>query len=278
MISVNFEYHRATTISEAVEIYENLSTIGKKPLYLNGGTEIITLMRVQAAYTNAAAVIDIKHIPECKFIGFEGDRFTIGASVPLAKIEEMTEFPLLSKVSSRIADHTSREKITVGGNICGNIQYKEAILPLLLTDCELVIASKLGVETVSIHQVFDPSIGQIVLEPGSLIVQIKVERQYLTMPFISKKILSIGRIGYPLLTVSAIKVEEKLRFAITGLCEIPFRSHSFEAAINEGVTAAMSKVPGPIVDDASGSAAYRAFVLQNFLEETMQELKGGTSN
>lgn len=278
MISVNFEYHRATTISEAVEIYENLSTIGKKPLFLNGGTEIITLMRVQAAYTNTGAVIDIKHIPECKFIGFEDDTFIIGASVSLATIEEMTEFPLLSKVSSRIADHTSREKITLGGNICGKIPYKEAILPLLITDCEFVIASQLGIETVSIHQVFDPCIGQIVLEPGSMIVQIKVERQYLTMPFISKKILSIGRIGYPLLTVSAIKVEEKLRFAITGLCKFPFRSSCFEAAINEEVTIAMSKIPAPIVEDASGSAAYRAFVLQNVLEETMDELKGRTSN
>lgn len=277
MISVNFEYHRATSISEAVEMYENLSRIGKNPLYLNGGTEIITLMRVQAAYTNTAAVIDIKHIPECKVLGFEGDIFTVGASVPLAKIEEITEFPLLSKVCSRIADHTSREKITLAGNICGSIQYKEAILPLLLTDCEIVIASKRGIETVSIHQVFDPSTGQVMLEPGSMIVQIKIERHYLTKPFISKKVLSIGRIGYPLLTVSAIKVEDKIRLAISGLCEFPFRSHRLEIVLNETeieIQAAMNEIPAAIVNDVSGSAAYRAFVLQNVLEEAMHELKG----
>src|SRR5699024_6342377 len=153
MISVNFEYHRATTISEAVEMYENLSAMGKRPLFLNGGTEIITLMRVQAAYTNAGAVIDITHIPECSFVGCEGDTFTIRASVSLAKIEAMTEFALLSIVCSRVADRSSREIVTRGGNICGSIQYKEGILPLLLTDCELGIANKLGMETVSIPQV-----------------------------------------------------------------------------------------------------------------------------
>src|SRR5699024_5504099 len=143
---------------------------------------------------------------------------------------------------------------------------------------KLVIASKLGVETVPIHQVFDQSIGQIVLEPGSMIVQIKIERQYLTMPFISKKILSIGRIGYPLLTVSAIKVEKSIRFAISGLCEYPFRSQRFEQVVNEnnrGVKAAIKEIPAPIVDDVSGSAAYRSFVLQNVLEESMYELKRG---
>ncbi|MDY0395053.1 FAD binding domain-containing protein [Virgibacillus halophilus] len=115
MKSAGFEYYRAHTISEAIEMFAMLESEGKSPLFFNGGTEIITMRRINVRYTDARAVIDIKGIPECAYTGFQRDRFVIGASVSLARLEETIAFPLLAKNSSRIADHTSREKITIGG-------------------------------------------------------------------------------------------------------------------------------------------------------------------
>lgn len=44
-----------------------------------------------------------------------------GAGVTLTELEDKNLFPLLSKSASEVADHTARNKITLGGNICGHI-------------------------------------------------------------------------------------------------------------------------------------------------------------
>ncbi|MEW9676243.1 FAD binding domain-containing protein [Lentibacillus sp. L22] len=278
MIAVDFEYYQAFSITEAVGMFQRLRNEGKSPIFFNGGTEIITMMRMNKDYMDTRAVIDLKTIPECSVLEFQDDHLVIGSAIPLAQLEELRIFPLLRKNCSRIADHTSREKITIGGNICGNIKYKEAILPLLLTDCDLVVAGKSGVKQIPINQTFDQ---QVNLDPGSFIVQILVDKQWIDLPFVSKKMTRIGRIGYPLFTVSGIQKEGQVRFAFSGLCEFPFRSSDVEETLNRSdqslekrITEAISQLPAPLLDDIYGSAAYRAFVLRHVLEESLLELKG----
>ncbi|MDW0116061.1 FAD binding domain-containing protein [Sporosarcina thermotolerans] len=277
MIPFNFEYHKPSSISKAVKIYRKLYTEGKKPLFYNGGTEIITMSRINGIETKA--VIDIKEIKECNEYVFRNNQLVLGSSLPLAKIEEMNDFPLLSKNCSRIADHTARVKITLGGNISGHIKYKEAVLPLLLTDSDLlVVGGEYGQRQVSIHEAFNRKIN---LMPGEFIAQILVSENYLKLPFVSKKETRIDRISYPLLTVSAIKIEDQIRIAISGLCDFPFRSTNFERELNrkelpieERIMRAIKNIPAPILNDLHGSADYRQFVLYNTLEETILELKG----
>lgn len=279
MIAFDFEYHRVDSITEAVALFATLQNEGKSPLYFGGGTEIITQMRTASEYTGARALIDIKSVPECTANGFQEDHLVIGSAIPLAQLEETGLFPLLMKNASRIADHTSREKITLGGNICGHIQYKEALLPLLLTDCSVVVADEAGVHEMPIQSVFDKT---LTLKPGSLIVQFLIHKHFLDLPYVSKKMTKIDRIGYPLLTVAALKMKDDLLFAFSGLCVYPFRSTAMEKALNnedeclrERITAAVSQVPSAILDDMDASAAYRTFVLENVLEESLVELEGG---
>ncbi|WP_220483287.1 FAD binding domain-containing protein [Paenibacillus thiaminolyticus] len=117
MIPFDFEYYKPCTIQEAIDLYHTLHADGKEPLYFCGGSEIITMARLNQLYTQA--VIDIKDIPECTVLESNAEQILIGAAIPLALLEEWKEFPLLSWVCNRIADHTSRYKITLGGNICG---------------------------------------------------------------------------------------------------------------------------------------------------------------
>lgn len=63
MIPDDFEYYRPTSIREAVQLDQTLRKQGKIPAYYSGGTEIITLTRINMFVTDA--VIDIKGIPEC---------------------------------------------------------------------------------------------------------------------------------------------------------------------------------------------------------------------
>ncbi|MDY0395054.1 hypothetical protein RWE15_12290 [Virgibacillus halophilus] len=91
----------------------------------------------------------------------------------------------------------------------------------------------------------------------------------------------MDRIGYPLVTVSALKAGNWLRVAFSGVCGFPFRHTGLEVALNDQrqsvkqrIATAVNQLPAPVLDDLEGSASYRLFVLRNVLEETLIELEG----
>ncbi|MDQ0337885.1 CO/xanthine dehydrogenase FAD-binding subunit [Caldalkalibacillus uzonensis] len=218
MIAYDFEYYRPGSIEEATHLFHSLDKQGKNPVYYSGRTEIITLGRVNRVVTGA--VIDIKGIPKCQVLQMEQNQLVMGAALPLTKLIESQLFPLLSQTAGEIADRTARNKITLGGNVCGNIYYREAILPLLLTDSQVGIAGEQGIKYVPIHQIFDENIQ---LTKGELLVQVITDQRYLYLPFVSVKKRKQWNIGYPLLTVAALKQEDHIRVAMSGVCPFPFR-------------------------------------------------------
>ncbi|MFC0560256.1 FAD binding domain-containing protein [Halalkalibacter alkalisediminis] len=276
MISFDFEYYKPATILEAIELYQALYEQGKEPIYFSGGTEVLTLGRVNKIMTSA--VIDIKGIPECRVLKKDEQKVTLGAAQSLTKIREMQLFPFLGKVIVEIADHTARNKITLGGNLCGNIIYRETVLPLLLTNSQVVIASMDGIKQVPIHEVFQQKLN---LEKGSFLVQVIVEQSEIDCPFLSIKKRRQWDVGYPLVTTAALKKDDYIKVAFSGLCEFPFRDPKIEEGLNdqqlskkERVDKAIKRIPAPILDDVNGSADYRLFVLENTLLDVLDALEG----
>src|SRR5699024_7090275 len=168
------------------------------------------------------------------------------------------------------------------GNICSNLKYKEAILPLLLTNSQLMIASPSGIYTVPIQQIYNTLTGKIDLEDGAFIVQIWIDETYLHLPFVSKKMTQSGRIGYPLITATAINVQDNIRFAFSGLCESPFHSKEIDLILNdnnmtieERITLALQQLPSPVIADMNASSAFRKFILSQLLKEIFSEFGKG---
>jgi CO/xanthine dehydrogenase FAD-binding subunit len=276
MISYDFEYYKPTTISEATQLFKTLVDQGKEPIYFSGGTEIITLGRVNKIITNA--VIDIKEIPECRVLKKDGQKVTLGAAQTLTKIREMQLFPFLNKTIVEIADHTARNKITLGGNLCANIIYRETVLPLLLTNSQVVIASMNDIKQVPINEVFQQKLN---LEKGSFLVQVIVEQSEIDCPFLSIKKRRQWDVGYPLVTTAALKKDDYIKVAFSGLCAFPFRDPKIEEGLNdqqlskkERVDEAIKRIHAPILDDVHGSADYRLFVLKNTLLDVLDALEG----
>ncbi|WP_025026511.1 FAD binding domain-containing protein [Caldalkalibacillus mannanilyticus] len=276
MISFDFEYFKPTSIKEAIRLYHELDEQGKKPMYFSGGTELITLGRVNQLETKA--VIDIKSIPECLVLKKDATRVTLGAVQSLNKIREQKLFPFLDKVIVEIADHTARNKITLGGNLCANIIYRETILPLLLTNSQVVIASQTGIKELPITEVFNQTLK---LEKGEFLVQTITENKEIDLPSLSVKKRRQWDVGYPLITVAALLKKGKIKVAISGLCEFPFRDPQIEECLNNQqvskesrIKEAMDQISHPILDDVHGSAEYRLFVLKNTLEDILDALEG----
>jgi len=277
MIPFNFEYYKPPSIQKAVEMFQQLQRQGKNPMYFSGGTEMITFARMNAIQPRA--VIDLKSIPECTIFEVQNDKLVIGACVPLSSISASQLFPLLGITAQGAADQTARNKITLGGNICGEIYYREAVLPLLLSDSRMVIAGPQGLKEMSIHHVF---LQRMRLEKGEFLVQTITAREYLSMPFVHFKKRQIGNVGYPLVTVAALIKESRIRTAFSGVCAFPFRSIEIDQALNnsavslgEGIDQAVDKLPGAVLNNTEGSADYRKFVLKNTLAEAVKTLKGG---
>jgi CO/xanthine dehydrogenase FAD-binding subunit len=276
VLAFDLEYFKPKTIEEAIECFFLLKKENKRVIYYSGGTEILTLGRLNLLQMDA--VIDIKAISECLEFNFKHNQLAAGAALSLTRIEEGNYFPLLSTVAKEVADHTARNKITLGGNICGQIFYREAVLPFLLCDSDVVIAGEDGKETVSIHQIFN---GAFRLEEGQFLIQLLTDQKYITMPFVSLKKRQQWETGYPLITVSSIKADNRLRFAFSGLCSFPFRSTEMEDALNQAnkplhirIQQAIDHIPAQVLDDIEGSREYRLFVLRNTLEEIVAELEG----
>ncbi|MEH7415245.1 FAD binding domain-containing protein [Neobacillus drentensis] len=274
MLPFDFEYYRPETLEEAVDLYQYLNQQGKEPFYFSGGTELLTLGRIDLAYTEA--VIDMKGIPECSLMQVSGEQVIFGSSLSLTAIEEANLFPLLTKTASEVADHTARGKITLGGNICARIFYREAVLPFLLTDSRIMIIGAEGKKTVPINDVFQ---GHLRLKPGEFLVQTATDYRCIHAPFFTIKRRQQWETGYPLITLAAIKMDQTIRVAVSGLCPFPFRSAAVEEKINtqgqtnlKRVEGAISVLPQPILDDIEGSKEYRLFVLRNLLLDALEYL------
>ncbi|MGG1574632.1 hypothetical protein [Fictibacillus sp. NRS-1165] len=113
----------------------------------------------------------------------------------------------------------------MGGNLASDIIYREAVLPLLLTDATIVIAGIDGIRHVPIHQIFNET---LCLNPGEFVVQIIADSQYTKMPFVIEKKRKSERVDYPLLTLAVLKTDSSIRAGFSGLCAFPFRSSAME--------------------------------------------------
>ncbi|MBB6446771.1 FAD binding domain-containing protein [Bacillus benzoevorans] len=271
----DFDYYQPKTLQEAVELFRLEQQKGKQPMFISGGTELLTLGRLNLVYTEAA--IDLKNIAETREMAFEQDYLLLGGSLTLTAIEEANLFPLLTATASEVADHTARGKITVGGNICGQIFYREAVLPFLLSDSEVIIAGPEGMKVAEINQIFQQTLQ---LKKGEFLVALATHKKFIEAPFVSIKRRQQWDTGYPLITIAALKIDGGLRVAISGLCPFPFRSKNMEAVLNnrewpreEQIKRALEVLPQPIQSDVEGSSQYRLFVLQNLLQDVLQSFE-----
>jgi xanthine dehydrogenase molybdenum-binding subunit len=276
MIPFDFAYYRPDTLEEAAELWQRLSAAGKNPMYYGGGSEIITLSRVDEIHPGA--VIDIKAIPECRMLGMEGNTLTIGAAVTLSAITESNLFPLLGAACGRVADHTNQCRISLGGNICGSFFYREAVLAFLAADSQVVIAGPGGIRTVPVIEAFKE---RLQLADGEFLVQVITDASVAGLPHRGVKRTRFSRINYPLVSFAFLVKEGRLRMAVSGLCPYPFRSTRMEGILNSeggGADERMERlwqcIPADVLNDTEGSAEYRHFLFNHTIREALSVFKG----
>lgn len=276
MISYDFEYYRPGTYEEAIEVFKSKLEEGKNPVYYSGGTETVTYARSKTIKTGA--VIDLKSIEETNVFSEEGDKIVYGSSLNLNDIIEKTSFKLMAEVIGKIADHTVRNRLTIGGNICGRLFYREAILPIMISDGVLVIAGQDGIRKENILDGFDK---RIKLAPGEILLQIEIPKENIDYPYINTRKERSGEIDYPLFHISALKVDDNVRYSFAGLCPFPFRGIEIEKILNdksiedkERVSQVTNMLPTNIIDDIHSSRDFRKYLFENDLLDIVRRMEG----
>ncbi|MCL6452661.1 MAG: FAD binding domain-containing protein [Alicyclobacillus sp.] len=279
MIPFDFEYLPAHTTAEAVAYYVSRAKAGQSPLYCGGATEVVTLGRIGQLETGA--VIDIRHIPSAQVLTQRHDQVVAGAGVTLTQIADSVliaeTFPLLAASAREIADRTARNQITLGGNICGQIFYREAVLPLLVCESAVRLAGPNGLRELPMDRVFDQTLR---LQPGEFLVQTATDTVLAGAPWVYVKRRKMGSVGYPVVSAAAIRVDRDIRVAVSGVYPFPVRALDLEQALNRRelplsrrIEAAVSTIRADLVlDDVEAARGYRLFVLRDVLREIVESL------
>jgi len=278
MINFDFDYYQEENAKEAIYKYLELSEKNEENvLYYNGGTEIITYARKNKI--EFSALIDIQNILECSVLKNNQKQIIIGASVSLNMIIEKNYFPLLSDSCKGIADHTTRNQITIGGNLTGKLPYKEAVLPLLVGDVELKIMTQNGIKIKKINQLFDK---RLQLEPEDILLQIIVDKNVIDLPYVQIREVKQSEIDYPIMHLVALKQNDKIKASLSSLCAFPFRDKNLETIINdnkltrrEKIDQIVNNLPVPISSNYRGGKDYKEMLFRNSLNSCLDQLGSG---
>ena len=122
-------YHRATSVSEAVQLLA--SNEGAK--VLAGGHSLIPMMKLRLA--SPSVLVDIGRIEEMKGISADGAGLSIGALTTQAEIASSDlvkeRAPALAEAAGLVGDPAVRNRGTIGGNVSHSDPASD--LPTVLT-------------------------------------------------------------------------------------------------------------------------------------------------
>lgn len=278
MVPFDLIYYRPDTIEEATQLYGELERQHRRPAFYSGGTEILTRTRVQDADFNA--VIDLKGIAELRVHGDDNGEWQFGAALRLTEVADHNLWPLLTATADRVADHTARAQITLGGNVLSVLPYREAVLPFLLVDSATAqIATRHGLRTCRLAELWDMALQ---LQPGEVLVSLSVDgREAQAAAYRSHKMTRLDWIDYPLVTIAMTRRNDgRIRAAFSGWTTYPFVSSrvnrilsDFRRSAHERASDAVSHMPAAPLTDIHGSAEYRQFVTQYTLTNMLTELE-----
>jgi carbon-monoxide dehydrogenase medium subunit len=138
-----FEYHRPSSIDEAIAL---LAELGDSAKVLAGGQSLVPMLSLRLAYFDH--LVDIGRIDELFGIENDSDAIAIGASTLDAAVERDNDVavsvPLLSRVTPLIGHFQIRNRGTVGGSIAHADPAAEYPAVALALDAEVDALSVRG--------------------------------------------------------------------------------------------------------------------------------------
>ena len=278
-----FDVHRPRSLEEATELAERY---GEDAAFYCGGTELLLLLKL--GFASFGHLIDLKGVEELAGVGAEDGCLVVGAAVTHRELERSElvreRLPALAAMERHVANLRVREVGTLGGNLCFSDPHSDPATFLLALDAE--VEYRRGGEAARRAPISDFVVGpyQTILGEGEVLTSVRIPELPQGAAVAHAKFAFHER---PTATVACLaRVEDgvvaEARVAVGSVGARPVRAPAAEqlltgAPVEEigngllaeaGERAAEAAAP---VDDATGSAEYKAQLVRVLVERTFRE-------
>jgi carbon-monoxide dehydrogenase medium subunit len=227
MYPASFDYHRPSTIDEAIAL---LSRHGDDAKVLAGGHSLIPAMKLRLA--RPAVIIDIGRIADFSYVRDAGDQVAIGAMATHGDIESSAVLkrvcPLLPETAVHIGDVQVRNKGTIGGSLAHADPAADWPATMLALEAEIDVVGPRGRRTLRAGEFFVDLL-QTALAPDEILVEIRVPKTSAAVAYVKTEQKASG---FALAGVAAVVGPGGVRVGITGVAAKAYRAVAVERALD----------------------------------------------
>jgi len=278
-----FDVHRPRSLEEATELAERY---GEDAAFYCGGTELLLLLKL--GFASFGHLIDLKGVEELDGVRAENGGLVVGAAVTHRELERAElvreRLPALAEMERKVANIRVREVGTLGGNLCFSDPHSDPATFLLALDAE--VEYRRGDEAARRTPISDFVVGpyQTSLGEGEVLTSVRIPELPRGAAVVHAKFAFHER---PTATVTCLArvvegVVAEARVAVGSVGARPVRAPAAEQVLTgapaeeigtgllaeAGERAAEAAAP---VDDATGSAEYKAQLVRVLVERTFRE-------
>ena len=268
MIPAGFEYERAGSLDEAVELLG-----GEDAKVLSGGQSLIPLLGLRVV--RPSVLVDIGRLDELRYVREDGDRIAIGALTRHADLMGdpvlRAGCPVIPHAAEYVGDPQVRHRGTIGGSIAHADPASDLSTIMLTLDADLVAHGPEGERTIPAADFFEAPF-TTALGPRDVLKEIRVPKVesgvYLKHNRRSQDWATVG--------AAAARVDGGVKVGLASMGGTPVRARGVEEALAGGASpadAAERAAEGTQPPaDIGGSSEYRAHLAQVLVRRAIEQL------
>jgi carbon-monoxide dehydrogenase medium subunit len=267
MIPGSFDYHRPSSVKEAVAL---LAQLGEDARAIAGGHSLIPMMKLRLA--SPSHLVDLNGVADLKGIREEGSDVVIGATTTQHELIGSSvlskKVPLLREAALQIADPQVRYVGTLGGNVANGDPGNDMPAVMICLGATYHATGKSGERKIAARDFYQGAYFTA-LEPGEIVTAVRISVPPAGHGYAYEKLKrKIGDYATAaaavILTMSGGKVAS-CSIGLTNVAETPLWAEeaakvltgsSLDAATVKKAVAAAEAITSP-ASDGRGPAAYR---------------------
>jgi xanthine dehydrogenase FAD-binding subunit len=280
------QYVAPTTLAQALDCLQR-----GEVTVLAGGTDLMP-QSASGKVKFRPTLMNIQRVPELKGIARDGDAIRIGALVTVTELMRdplvREHFPVLVEAGDHFASDQIRNAATIGGNIVNASPAGDTLVPLLVLDAEVELATKpngtIATRRLPLAEFF---VGPGKTKRGSheLLTGVRIplpSRGHVARfyKFGTRPALDISAISIGIAAVVRDGVLTSVRVAFGAVAPTPVRAPRTEAAlegkrldratIDAAAQTAFDEVKP--IDDVRASAWYRRELIRNMTQRMLDDV------
>ncbi|NER15815.1 FAD binding domain-containing protein [Spongiivirga citrea] len=265
MIPAKFDYIKASSVSEAVDL---LDKHGFDAKILSGGHSLIPAMKLRL--NRPEVLIDISGISGMDSITEEGGEIVIGANcthhdIATSKLVN-DDLNILAQTAKAIGDIQVRNRGTLGGSLAHADPAADYPATVLACDATVVAEGKKGQRSIPISDFFQ-GIFTTALEDDEIITSIRFPK--VKNGNYQKFFQSASR--FAVVGVAVVKSGNEVKVGITGVADTPYRAKGVENAYNGSADAADHAVDNvEVMSDHFADVEYRSHLAKVMTKRALE--------